>query len=453
MTEINLNRREFLVAGASLAVAAGCKTDSVREAESLPGGSSGMLIASAPVLQNAAETSMGVSFAVSSDASGWVDYSESSDMKGAVRAYSGAQGLRTVDDKIALVRLTGLKPATRYFYRIGADRISYEHGYAMKNLGSESDPAVHSFTTLGSQAKGLFCVINDTHEVKQAIDLEFKKLGELSPSVVIWNGDASNVTESIDQALEVFIRPHAGHREYASDTPYVFLNGNHDFRGRFNRRLSDVMMFREPAERSGRHAELGRNFVQRLGEICLIGLDTGEDKLDTNPHFANIFRMQDYREKQADWLSEMVETPAVKSARWKVAFCHIPLFDPRSNANPGDLAPADVDPRYEKDYAAWQRTCARLWGPSLKKAGVNLVIAGHQHRFRYDPPSSDRPWAQIVGGGPDFGVHPVWKNGKLVREIDDARFPTVIEGGVCDGKLIVRVHDLFHGRLAGRYEF
>ena len=52
----------------------------------------GMLIASAPVLQNAAERSMGVAFAVSADASGWVEISQSPDMSGARRVYSGALG-------------------------------------------------------------------------------------------------------------------------------------------------------------------------------------------------------------------------------------------------------------------------------------------------------------------------------------------------------------------------
>ena len=94
----------------------------------------------------------------------------------------------------------------------------------------------------------------------------------------------------------------------------MFLNGNHDFRGRFNRRLCDLMMFREPRERDSRYAELGRNFAQRLGDIALIGLDTGEDKLDTNRHFAGIFRMAEYRELQTRWLAE-ARTTSRRSTR------------------------------------------------------------------------------------------------------------------------------------------
>ena len=437
---MSVNRRQF-IKGSALVVAAagaGCVTSEGPSPSPSPS-SFTSLIASAPVLQNAAETSIGVSFAVNADASGWVEYSTSPDLKGARRAFSGGRGLMTVDDKVALVRLTELKPATKYYYRIGADRIEYKGGYAMKNLGSEVDSKIHSFTTLGVGAKGSFCVINDTHDHKPSLDLALTKVGALKPSVVLWNGDASNTSEKIEDAIGIFLKTHERHPEYAADVPFLFLRGNHDYRGRFNRRLEDVMMPREPSERKGEFAELGRNFVQRLGDVALIGLDTGEDKLDTNPIFAGIFRMREYRELQARWLAEAIETPAVKTAKFKVAFCHIPLFDPRPDANPGDVAPADRDPRYKKDYAAWQRTCANLWGPSFRKAGVQLVIAAHQHRFRYDAPTADRPWAQIVGGGP-------------VREGHPETFPTVIEGKVEGGKLVVAVHDVLNGKVVGRYE-
>ena len=315
-----MNRREFLK-GSALAVAAATTGPQNRAtAEPLNRTTSEPLISSAPVLQNAAETSIGVSFAVSADASGWVEYSTSPDLKGSTKVFSGEHGLMTVDDKVALVRVTGLRPATKYYYRIGADRIEFKGGYAMKNLGPEVDQKVYSFTTLGAAATGSFCVINDTHNQKKAMGLVLAKLAELKPSVVLWNGDASNTSETIEDAMDIFIRTHADFPAYAADTPYMFLNGNHDFRGRFNRRLGDLMMFREPTERKGEYAELGRNFVQRLGDIALIGLDTGEDKLDTNPRFAGLFKMKPYREKQAKWLAEAIETPAVKTAKFKVCW-------------------------------------------------------------------------------------------------------------------------------------
>ena len=441
-TSMTINRRGFIgsVAAAAASAAAGAQKKvpaaKLKAAVSAKA-PAGKLIVSAPVLQNAAETSMGVSFAVSADASGWVDVSRSPDMNGAVRVFSGGSGLMDVNDKVALVRIRGLKPATRYWYRIGADRIVFKGGYDMKNLGPEVDEKVHSFTTLGAGVQGgSFCVINDTHDRKPVLDQVLTKIEELKPSVVIWNGDASNTSETIETAMGIFIHTHEKHPEYAADTPYMFINGNHDFRGRFNRRLRDLMMFREPTERDSRYAELGRNFVQRLGDIALIGLDTGEDKLDSNKKFAGIFRMAEYRKLQTRWLAEALETPAVKEAKFKVAFCHIPLFDPRPEENPGDIAPDDESPLYKRNWAAWQRTCAKLWGPLLAKAGVQLVVCAHQHCFRYNAPEPGRPWAHIVGGG----CNDECPNRNL--------FPTVIEGKVADGRLSITVHDVLYGRVA-----
>ena len=175
---------------------------------------------------------------------------------------------------------------------------------------------------------------------------------------------------------------------------------------------------------------LGRNFVQRIGDIALVGLDTGEDKQDTNPRMGGIFRMTKYRELQTRWLAEAIETPTVKTAKFKVAFCHIPLFDPNPKENPGDVLPDDDDPRYKHPWAAWQRTCANMWGPLFAKAGVQLVCTGHQHRYRYDAPSAERPWTHIVGGQRD-----------------------VIEGRVADGRLVVKVHDCENGRIVFDKEF
>ena len=447
MNETLTNRRDFLrasVLAAASGMSVGCATASESNGPAASGNTPAAvpanLIASAPMLQNAAETSVCVVFEVTADASGWVEVSTSPDMSGAVRSYSGGTGLMTVDDKIACVRVTGLSPATRYWYRIGADRILYKHGYSMKNLGSEVDAKVRSFTTLGAAAEGAFAVINDTHDQKKTLDRVFAKLAEIKPATVLWNGDATNVTETRDHAVRIFLHAHKNHPEYASETPYLFVNGNHDLRGRFAREMDKLLMFRDPAERSGIYHDLGRNFVQRLGDIALIGLDTGEDKLDTNPLFANIFQMQAYREKQTRWLAEAIESPAVKTAKFKVAFCHIPLFDTRPDANPGDVFPADASPVYEKDYAVWQRTCANLWGPLFARAGVQLVVTAHQHCFRYDAPTADRPWAQIVGGGCEL-------------EGSASRFPTVIEGRVSGGRLVVTVHDLRHGTVAGEYAF
>ena len=446
-----MNRREFLAAGGALAAVAAVGADDKVESTCGASAPAGKLIVSPPMLQNAAETSMGVGFAVSDMANGYVRVSESADMSNARKVKCGGFRVTDMNDKVMLVRLTGLKPATRYWYRIGADRIEYKGGYAMKIVGNEEDPRVYSFATLGQESAGHFCVINDTHAKMSAFGLVVDKVAELGPSCVVWNGDACNTQETVDSLLPIFYTPGIARVDYAAETPYLFVPGNHDYRGMAARRLERVMMFRQPDERLSRDWDLGRNFAVRCGEIALVGLDTGEDKLDGRDVFAGLFNMEPYRVAQRDWLADALERPEIKSAPYLVAFCHIPLYDSNPRANPGDVD-KDGGGRYANDFAIWQRTCKNLWGPLLEKAGCQVVITAHEHRYRYDAPNADHKWAHIVGGGPDFGSRTVnWHTGEKVR--DEGRFPTVIEGKVDGGRLSIAVHDVFNKRIASSFDY
>lgn len=449
-----MNRRDFIKKTAILSVAASTtdltlasdrivssqnpvKTSVVSDDEET--GTTRPLIVSAPMLQNYAENSIGVTFALSALGSGYVIIGSQSDLSDGRKVLAG--GYRTTDlsDRVAQVRITGLKPATTYYYRIGADRIQYAGGYNMKNLGSEEDPRTYHFTTAGRAAHAHFCVINDTHVQWEPFGRAIDKIAELVPSCVIWNGDACNVEETMEALTRIYLTPNIKRRDYASQIPYLFCPGNHDYRGMANRHSERIWMYRQPEERDVRDWDLGRNFAVRMGEIALIGLDTGEDKLDTNPAFAGIFQMKSYREAQTNWLRDALQRPDIANAPYLVAFCHIPLFDDNPKHNPGDVAPDDKDPQYNTDFALWQRTCAKMWVPLLEASHCQLVITAHMHCYKYYAPTTDRPWIQLVGGGPEMKDEDVKKNPRL--------FPTVIEGEVKENHLIITAHNLLSGNV------
>lgn len=398
----------------------------------------GPLIVSAPMLQNFAETTIGVSFAVSALANGYMLIGEQPDLSDARKVLCGGYRMTEISDRVIQVRVTGLKPATTYYYRIGADRIHYGGGYDMKVIGNEEDSRVYRFTTAGNRARGHFCVINDTHKHWETIGPLMDAIAQIKPSCVIWNGDASTTEEKIEDLIGIYLAPEIERKDYASETPYLFCPGNHDFRGMANRHLERVWMYRQPEERATRDWDLGRNFAVRLGDIALIGLDTAEDKLDTNPHFAGLFTSEPYRRAQTEWLKDALKQEEIAHAPYLVAFCHIPIFDDDPTHNPGDCFPDDKDPRYFADFAYWQRTCGKMWGPLLDEAGCQVLIAGHMHKFRVDAPGPGRGWTQVIGGGP------------RLREEDAA---TIIEGEARDGRLRLTVHNLFTGKIQETLEF
>ena len=415
------------------------------EGPSSPASASSSLLASPPMLQNYAETSIGIAFAVNDMANGFVIIGRQPDLSDGRKVLCGGYRTTEISDRVCQVRITGLEPATTYYYRIGADRIEYKGGYKMKNLGTQEDSTVYHFTTAGAAARAHFCVINDTHASWRPFGLAIEKIAQLAPSCVLWNGDASNSEETIEAQMRIFLTPDIERRDYATQIPYLFCPGNHDFRGMANRHLERVWLYRQPEERDVRDWDLGRNFAVRMGDIAMIGLDTGEDKLDTNPIFAGIFNMKAYREAQTRWLRDALQQPEIASAPFLVAFCHIPLFDSNPKHNPGDVAPDDKDPQYNTDFAMWQRTCAELWCPLLEKAKCQLVITAHQHHYQYFEPTENRSWAEIVGGGPEMGQ----EGGKKY----DHLFPTVIEGEVKDRQLHITVHNLLSGNIQQSFDF
>ncbi len=459
-----MKRRDFLKSTAGIAIATAstgllAPSEALAAAESLdpdasgqkpePPGGEGPLIISSPMLQNFAETSAGVAFAVSDLANGFVVIGRQPDLSDGRKVMCGGFRVTDVNDRVMLVRLTGLLPATRYYYRIGADRISYKGGYKMKVLGTEEDHCIYSFTTAGKGARAHFCVINDTHARMDTFARATDKIASLSPSCVVWNGDACNTEETIEDQMRIFLTPDIPHKDYAASIPYLFCPGNHDDRGWANRHLERVWMFRQPEERSSRDWDLGRNFAVRLGDIALIGLDTAEDKVDSNPKFAGLFNSAAYREAQTEWLRDALKRKDIARAPFLVAFCHIPLADDNPRHNPGDVFPADSDPAYSTDYALWQRTCAGLWGPLLDKARCQLLITAHQHCYRYLAPDGSRRWAEIIGGSPELGYR-----GKGDKRVEDSsRFPTLIEGLTENGELKILVHNLLNGEIQDTFNF
>ena len=433
---MNLNRRSFL-AGGSVFAAGSLANRTVFAAKSKgeetytppPVVKGVKRVVAEPVLQCPAPDSMGVAWAVSGLANGAVEYADNPELKGSVTVRCGGFGMTGFDDQVLQVRLTGLKPSTRYWYRTVTTPIAvYVNAYKIQ-LGEPETGRIHSFFTPGEGAPARFCVMNDTHEKWKQFDPVTRKILELAPTVTVWNGDATNTTEDKSRAVETFLNPPIPRNDYAADIPLLFVNGNHDFRGRWIRRLDEVMMARLPSERSSRDWDLKRNFAIRVGDIAMIGLDTGEDKPDWHPKWMGLANFSPYRKAQTAWLADALARPEIDGAPHIVAFCHIPLFDSDPEANPGD--------RFE-NWADWQKECAEQWGPLFVRHRVGLVVAGHKHHYRFDPATADRPWAQIVGGGPGRSE---WN------------FPTVIEGRVEGGQLRVTVHNVNSGGVAGDFTF
>ena len=397
-------------------------------------------LAAEPVLAAVSETSVAVSWAVGRLATGGVEIADNPGMRNSRYVKSGELPLAELSADSLQVRVTGLKAATRYWYRTVTEEVkSRRHPlYASISLGERKLGAVHSFVTSGAAGESRFGVLNDTHAQWDSFEFVAKRFREMKFPVGVWAGDALNCTEDRKTAVEAFLYPNVSTKDYAAETPMLFLPGNHECGGEYARHIDEVIPCRPLEERGFRHAALKWNFAVRQGDIALVGLDTGDGLHDGDVRLCGLGSFSQYRRLQTDWLEETLKRPDIASAPFAVVFCHIPLYNSGPNPN-------GCEKPLERGCASWIRECNEQWGPILDRHGVRLVVCGHEHEHRWDDRTGYR-WKQVLGGGPELGY-----GAGCVPS--DKHFPTIIEGQVEDGKLVVRTHDVWHNRIVDSRTF
>ena len=416
---MELKRRNFLAAGAAIAAV-------VPFADALAAGADGhlpseqwqvarmdgtpfeksTLSAGAPVLQAPGDTTMGITWEIRPDADGTpqtviaaVEYATRMDFSDAKTVTMSRDGKRLVTSssryraRVCMVRLTGLEANTAYYYRTITQAVDGDSA-----VGAPEKSPVYRFTTFGPRpAPGSdvsFAVVNDPHAHFDTWKRIVPKIAELKPSVVIYNGDLSSWTSSADQMVRDIFAPIRNGE--GAGIPIMYSPGNHDSRGGWSRNRHQVLMPRSGAERGTRFEALLHNYAVRLGDLAMIGLDTGEDKADYIWGGESDFDGQN--RLQTEWLKEVLERPDIKSAKQIVVFTHIPLWAPGSD---------DVQPGMEPHYYTYcQFLCKRYWEPLLNKANVRLVVSAHTHYREHGAKylaQGARTWHQLIGGGPCIG--------------------------------------------------
>lgn len=323
---------------------------------------------------------------VSAPATGWVEWGLSAE-KLDQQSCGAVFGLKPYSDCVIRIPMEGLAPNTTYYYRAACASVDFRSAYDIRTSETPEFTEVRSFTTPGPNAKSAsFAVINDTHQVQDVMAAELDLIAKLKPDYTLWNGDTVHSVNDHATLLKNVLFP-AG-RAVADDHPLLFCRGNHDTRGCWARHYAEYLTpwFQPDPAFTG----LGFNFVVRHGDLAIIGLDTGEDKPDFRKEWSGLAEFEPYIALQGEWLKKAVASEPVKSARYVLVFCHIPLFDDDPGANPGTL---------ETGFSSWKKLGADLWGPTLQEAKIQAVIAAHVHRHRVDPSTPDRCWTQITGGG------------------------------------------------------
>ena len=254
-----------------------------------------------------------------------------------------------------VVHVTGLEPGATYSYQIVSTRVVKLKAY-WPDKGLSTTSAVHAFTTLDPRKPTVsFSLVTDTHEDLARIRALNKLIDWKTTEFFVHTGDAFHWIDDEEHLFRNWLEPTSA--ALAQTTPLVYARGNHELRGAFARQLYDYI-----PNVDGRFY-----FARDAGPVHLLVLDTGEDKPDDTNVYADLNRTTPYRTAELAWLREHLRTdPRVRTAPFRVIVMHQPQW-------------------------GWLADGNTAWIEAANAAGVDLVIAGHNHKFSYTPPGPNTP--------------------------------------------------------------
>ena len=270
------------------------------------------------------------------------------------RFYQTVSGRRVIDT-FHDVRVTGLEPGVKYRYRIMSkavvnDDSAYETFYSeLVQLPVAGESAV---TTLDPKAESCrFTMLNDMHANDEKYQTLMAGLGADDMDFFLLVGDIMSYINDVDAMTEHVYGPVP---EVVANIPTFYTRGNHETRGKY------AYMFQKynPTNSGDTY------FMLRHGPVAVVVLDAGEDKPDTNKEYSGAVDFELFRQQQLEWLKEAVKDPLFAKAPVKVAVMHIPAL------------------AHEKSWYGEKRANEMLV-PVLNKAGIDVMLSGHYHRYMY----------------------------------------------------------------------
>lgn len=295
------------------------------------------------------------------------------------RVDGGHAGLLPWSEHVLKFRLPPLPPGEVVQYRIVARTVGWvkvrQFYHGELKAGELQTGPVRSFRTPDPGAAGTkFVVWNDTHENIETLKQLDRWTARLEPDFLLWNGDQSNDLHFERDMAGQLLNP-AG-LAVGENWPIAYVRGNHECRGPAAHSLPKFTG--SPDDRY--------YYGFRSGPLAVLVMDTGEDKPDDSPYFGGMAAFGPMQERQAVWLTSIVQEPWFRDAPHKVLFCHIPLWFNH--------------PRIPNNSFDGHRLCRNLWAATLTDAGVKLVISGHTHDYLWMPANESQPIAQLIGGAP-----------------------------------------------------
>ncbi len=331
----------------------------------------GHIFLTKPYLQNPSVNSITVMWIVNLPSYSYVEYGETEDLGRIARSVDS--GLVVAYNRINSITLPNLEPGTKYFYRVVSKEITKFHPYKIE-YGEKIASEVYSFSTLSSKQEEVSMLIfNDIHDRPATIPHLMNLVDKKSTDFVFFNGDILGHIDIEEQVITHLLRTCS--EEFATQTPFYFVRGNHETRGKFARNLHQY--FSNPN---------GKQYYDFIwGSTHFTVIDSGEDKSDDSEVYAGIVDFDNYRAEQANWFkNEVSKSVEFQQAKFRVVLMHIPIY-------------------YSGDWHGTMHL-RELFSDLFNQAEIDVCISGHTHKYGvYEPTKGEHNYPIIIGGGPKKG--------------------------------------------------
>lgn len=320
-----------------------------------------------PYLQNPSTDGMTIMWLTNVPCRSWVEYgTDSTKMK---RARTFIEGEMIANNMINRIRLEGLAPGTKYYYRAVSQEITLYQPYK-KEFGDTIRTSISSFTTWDDSQKDFtVLVFNDIHDNYALFDKLYAQVKDTGYEAVIFNGDC--IADVQSESVAVKSISHYCRTVGGNNIPTIFIRGNHETRGAYSMFLWNLL-----EKKGGSHTYGGFN----LGDTRFVLLDCGEDKRDDHWVYYDMNDFTQYRLDQAEYLKKEIASKEFKAANKHILIHHIPIYG-----------------RNQDPY----NPCRDLWEGILSKASFNISLNAHTHKFEYIPKGENgNNYPVMIGGGP-----------------------------------------------------
>ena len=339
-----------------------------------------------PYLQNAVNGGITIMWQTRVPTYSWVEYG--TDTLNLKRARTLVDGQVICNDLHNKIRIEGLTPGQKYYYRVCSQEIMIYQAY-YKEFGNTATSPFYSFTLPSADTKDFTALIfNDIHKQRATFEGLLKLVEDVNYDFVFFNGDCIDDPANEKETLYHLKMQCEGVN--ASSHPVFYLRGNHEIRNAYSIGLRELFDYVDDKTYG----------AFNWGDTRFVMLDCGEDKPDSTWVYYGLNDFTQLREDQVGFLKNELASKEFKKAKKRVLINHIPLYYmPRRIPNTSSDSirtprPAQEErKRFEPSYD--------LWNGLLSKAPFDINISAHTHRYTHIPKGEGNKnnFPVVIGGG------------------------------------------------------